>query len=220
MPKTHTVTTYDYDELDDKARTRARDWYRNLQQDDPDWAEFTIEDAVRMGGILGIEFDHSPIPLMGGGTRPEPHIYYQLHTQGSGAYFEGRYSYAAAAATTIKAEAPQDTELRRIARELHQLQRKHAYRLTARVKHQGQATYSRATYIEVYKGDEELSPEELGVDEPAAQELRQLLRDFMDWIYEQLHAEWDSRQTDEYIEAQLKDGDYEFTKEGKVWREQ
>lgn len=209
--RTHTVTTYRYEELSPKAQERARDWYRDSENESNDWSEFVINDAVEIGGMLGIEFDHHPVPLHGGGTRQDPKIWWALHVQGAGACFEGRYSYAKGGAKHVREHAPGDPELHQIADALQELQRKNGYKLTATVK-AGRETYWGATTIDVYKGDEELS-----TGDATAQGMIEALHEFMRWIYVALDREWDSRQADDYVADQLKDGDHEFTKEGRPW---
>jgi len=48
MPKQHTVTSYQFDELSDKAKEVARDWFRDGNLD-YDWWSSTYEDAARIG---------------------------------------------------------------------------------------------------------------------------------------------------------------------------
>lgn len=46
--QTHTITTYTFDELDDHAKEKARQWYREGELD-YDWWDSTYEDAERVG---------------------------------------------------------------------------------------------------------------------------------------------------------------------------
>ena len=48
MPKTRHITVYQFDELDEKAKERARDWYRSAGLD-YDWYESTYDDAAEVG---------------------------------------------------------------------------------------------------------------------------------------------------------------------------
>ena len=70
MPRTETTVRelYQFDELDEKAKDRARDWLRELKAQDFDH-EYLYEDAERVCTILGITlstqgeggaWDHSP----------------------------------------------------------------------------------------------------------------------------------------------------------------
>ena len=46
--QTHIVTTYSFTELDERAKERARDWYR-IGALEYDWWEYVYEDAERIG---------------------------------------------------------------------------------------------------------------------------------------------------------------------------
>ena len=48
MPKQKITTVYQFDELDDKAKERAREWYRAGALD-YEWWESTYEDAAQVG---------------------------------------------------------------------------------------------------------------------------------------------------------------------------
>ena len=57
MPETREVTVYQFDELSDRAKEKAREWYRGGQPDH-DWWNSIYDDALRMAEILGIEIDY------------------------------------------------------------------------------------------------------------------------------------------------------------------
>jgi len=55
--KIQTIETYEFDELDAKAKEKARDWYRDGMFDDR-WYEFVYEDALNIGfKITGFDID-------------------------------------------------------------------------------------------------------------------------------------------------------------------
>ena len=209
MPRIITRTLYQFSELDDRAKENARTWYRHLNDEDNDFADCVIEDAVRMAEILGITIDHHPVKLMNGSTRQDPSVWWGLHTQGSGACFSGHYAYAKGAHRLIRKEAPQDLKLHDIADNLMIVQQKYGYKVTATITTDSRAIYSGSTGIEVSDGDYSISSTEDG------DEVRRALRSFMDWIYDGLNAEYDSRQTDEYVDEMISNNEYEFTKHGQ-----
>lgn len=71
MPRTETIekTVYTFDELSDKAKETARQWFRYSSDGDSFWAESVIEDAAQCGEIIGINMRTRAVKLMGGGTR-------------------------------------------------------------------------------------------------------------------------------------------------------
>ena len=85
------TTVYQYDELSDKAKAKARDWYRQAGDGDNYFSESVIEDASKIAGLLGIELKQREIRTMGGNTRQEPAISWSgFSQQGDGASFEGK----------------------------------------------------------------------------------------------------------------------------------
>lgn len=91
---------------------------------------FVFDDFERIGKILGVRFATRIVPLYGGGTRQKPRIWFSgFWSQGDGACFEGEYEYAKAAPKHIRAYAPKDAELHRIADALQSIQRLNFYQL-------------------------------------------------------------------------------------------
>ena len=210
MPRTRTETVYRFDELDDRAKERARDWWRNLEDQDFD-TEYVIDDAQRMGAILGIEFDTKPVKLMGGGTRYDPVVYWSgFSSQGDGACFEGRYAYAKGAAKRIREEAPRDTELHRIADALQSAQRRAFYRLEARCRHRGHYYHSGWMSVDVSDAGDEYRALPDGIED----EITDALRGFADWIYRRLESEYEWRMSDEQVDDAITANEYEFDATG------
>lgn len=212
MPRTTEKTVYKFNELNDFAKERARSWWRECENQDPDFAEFTIDDAVQCGRLIGIEIATRPVKLVGGGTRQEPCIYWSgFSSQGDGACFDGRYSYAKGSAKAIRSHAPEDRRLHSIADNLAKLQRRHFYRLEASVRQSGHYTHSGCTWIEV---TDSYNGWDTAADTADAVALE--LRDFMDWIYRQLESEYDYRMSDEQVDESIECNDYEFDESGRL----
>ena len=90
MARTKTITLYTFDELSDKAKERARDWYRSCR--DSNDFEHVISDAVCVLEILGVSLSTHEVRLMGGSTRRDPNVWWQVgYMQSDGAAFEGSY---------------------------------------------------------------------------------------------------------------------------------
>jgi hypothetical protein len=53
------------------------------------------------------------------------------------------------------------------------------------------------------------------MDETTCNEFRDLMRDFADWIYKGLEAEYDYRMSDEAVDEAMEVNEYEFTEEGE-----
>lgn len=203
-----TTTVYQYSELTDEAKSRAREWYRTLSQDDSFWHESVIEDAQRLGEMLGITFDTRQ-----GSTR-DPTIYFSgFWSQGDGACFDGTYQYRAGNVAAIVKEAPQDEELHRIARELAKAQRRYFYRLTAtvsRVHGAGNYSHENTRAIDVENGYGNV------IAKDDAEALREALRDFMRWIYRRLEAEYEYVNSDEQVAESIECNEHEFNEDGSA----
>lgn len=204
MPHTITKLVYKFDELEPQAKETARQWFRDGQLD-YDWYDFIYEDAERIAAILGIELDRKP--RNNPKAHAEPAIWFSgFYSQGDGACFDGRYSYAKGAPKAIRAYAPTDTELHRIADELQSVQRKNWYKLTATTKHRGHYYHSGCMAVDVdgaHNGDNE-------------EILIVLLRDFADWIYRALEKECEWLQADEQVDDSIRANEYEFDESGNI----
>ena len=201
-------TLFKFDELSDSAKEKARDWWRASELSDMDLIDRDDFEAITK--ILGIKFDEKRVPLMNGSTRGESKIYYSgFCSQGDGACFEGRYSYAKGCAKEIRKYAPQDTRLHSIADQLQELQRKHFYRIEARATHSGHYYHSGCMSVDVYlKGED--APRDVEED------TRDILRSFADWIYRQLEKEYEYRMSDENVDENIRINEYEFDEEGRI----
>lgn len=215
MPRTETVSReiYQFTELPDTAKEHARNWWRECENESfSDTVDY--DDFQECARRLGIEIDTRAVPLMNGKTRSEPCIYWSgFSSQGDGARFEGRYSYAKGSPRLIREHAPQDTELHRIADALAKLQARHFYSLAARCKQgAGSNFYSHSGTMAVECWDARDEYRSIG---DADNELRQLMRDFADWMYRQLEAEYEYRMSDEQVDDAITANEYEFTESGE-----
>lgn len=202
---------YQFDELSEDAKEKAREWFRGLLfSDSNDW-EHVYADADECAAILGIDIARRNSRNMGGGINSSPEIMFSgFWSQGDGACFEGTYRYKKGAAKAIRQHAPQDTELHRIADGLQKVQARNFYKLTASMAHSGHYMHSGCMSVSVEHADDTwrtVSDED---------DIRQLMRDFADWIYSQLHREYDYQTSDEVVDENIRANEYEFTEDGEV----
>lgn len=195
--QTHTHTTYSFDELSEEAQENALEKYWDWNVQDSFWHECVIEDAKEIGKITGIDITN---------------IFFSgFYSQGDGACFEGYYEYKKGGLKALKAYAPQDTELHRIAKELQELQRKNFYALSANVKHRGHYYHEMCTDIQVWNENESMG----GANDEAYYGIQELLRDFMRWIYKNLELEYDYLTSEENLRKYfMDDSDYQFNENG------
>jgi len=208
--RTETIEIFTYDELNNDAKERARDWWRSIEaaQFDP---SFAIEDAIDAARILGIEISTHAVKLYGGGTRQEPNIWWSgVGSRDAGACFEGHYRYATGAAKRIREFAPTDTTLHAIADELQRVQRAAFYRLTADVSHSGRHYHEYCAQIDVSDSSDSYRD----LPEGAEDGISEALRDFMRWIYRCLEADYEFALSDENVEEVIRINGYEFDEHG------
>jgi len=211
MTREITKTVYKFKELSEEAKEVAREWWRECENADSD-TSCTYDDACRMADLLGIEIDDRHWTNSSGFKGKTQTIYYSgFSSQGDGACFEGSYRYKKGAVKAITAETGgTDKELIRIAGELQKIQAKNFYQLTARMKHSGHYYHSGCMSVDVERYDEK----EMTSD--AEDEITQLMRDFADWIYDQLEADYEYRMSDENVDESITINDYEFYENGEI----
>lgn len=203
-------TEFTFEQLDDGAKERAREAERNDCYGD-NWWEWTYEDAVRIGALMGIDIGTRTVQGFRGKQRDEIDINFSgFGSQGDGACFRGWYRYKPDAVASVRSETT-DEELLRIATALTAAQV--ACKLTygsfvkARVTTNGRYSHSGIMSLDVEFEDENAVEPIFGhCYDDIDKDLRPLISDFADWIYNQLEAESDHLSSDESIDERLSDG--------------
>lgn len=196
--KSHVVNTYDFDELTDEAKEKAREWWLDGAFHH-DWWDAVYEDAKRIGEIIGVQIKE--IGFSG------------FSSQGDGACIEGRYSYKKGSAKRIREYSPEDEELHRIADELQSIQKKHFYRLGCEMKQAGRYSHEYSIdFVFDYDGEELWQ-----LDEDSLNRLVETMRDFMRWIYRALEKEYEWLSSDESVDENIRINEYEFTEVGIIF---
>ena len=211
MPRIVETTVYELPELSEAAKEHARAWYRGHCMEH-DWHEFVYDDFETVCGLLGVTLRTRPVPLMGGGTREKPCVWFRgFWSQGDGASFEGTCEYAAGAARAIRAHAPKDTELHGIADVLQDVQRRNFYQLTAGIRQSGRYCHEYTMRLAVERD----SPTGQAMTDDAQDTLIEAMRDLARWLYRQLEREYRHQTSDEVIDETLAANAWTFTAEGR-----
>lgn len=201
---------YDFAELSNAAKDKARTWFRETLG--WDWWDSVYDDFEQVCAILGVTLATSTVRLMGGDTRQKPSIWFSgFSSQGDGACYEGRYAYAKGAARRIRDYAPRDVELHRIADALQRLQRANFYQLTASISHRGRYYHAYCMAIEVERDTATNHP----IVDRADDELIVVLRDLANWLYRTLEREYEFQTSDGTVDEGISANDYTFTAEGR-----
>lgn len=211
MPEVIETTVYRLDELSEAAKEKARAWYREGGFD-YDWYDAVYEDFQSIAEILGIHFRTRTVRLMGGGTRQDPCIWFRgFWSQGDGACYEGVWRYDRGAAARLRAYAPQDAVLHRIADRLQAIQRRNFFQLRAEITHHGHYSHEYSMRISVERD----SPVGQDMTPDAEDIVTEALRDLARWLYRQLEREYDYLTSDEAVDESLRANDYTFTEAGR-----
>ena len=211
MPRIVETTVFTIDELSGAAKDNARIWYRDRGLHD-EWYDFVYEDFEAICRLLGVTLATGPVRLYGGGTREQPQIYFRgFHSQGDGASFFGTYGHARGAAREIRAHAPKDTELHRIADELQAVQRRNFWQLHASIRQQGRYCHEYSMAIEVERDSPTWQPPTDGSEDAVIEALRDLAR----WLYRQLRSEYEHLTSDDAVDEILAANGWTFTGNGE-----
>lgn len=201
---------FKFAELSDRAKERALREYSEHGMY-YDWWKFVEEDAKECFKLCG--FDINKVYFSG------------FWSQGDGACFEGSWRARDVKPGGLKARAPQDEELRRIAAKLERLADEFP-RAALTVKHVGSYSHEYATRFEVEFPDDVI--EELPFDSPesharrkvladAEEELIEVARDAMRWTYQALETDYCYLTSEESVAEMSEANGWEYTEEGKLY---
>ena len=210
MPEIIETIIYQFHELSEPAKERARSWCRETAPD-PDWYEVVYADFAAVCEILGLALKTSTVRLGGGGTRQKPCLYFQgFGSQGDGACFQGVYTHARQAPAKIRRHAPQDAWLHRIVDTLQAVQRRNFYRLRAEIRHRGRYYHEQSMVISVERD----SPTGQAMTADAEDIVTEALRDLARWLYRQLEREYAFQTSDDAVDEAMTANAYTFTEAG------
>lgn len=219
MPRVIETTVYEFDELSDKAKEKARDWWRALEMQDCDLST-TVDDCIELLESVGFTLKTRAVSYVGRGgpsiTKQEPCFFYSgFGSQGDGASFAAKYDFVPGFARAVKKERPTNDRLHRLVDRLQALQEKHHRRLTGWV-HQHDSHYVHSNTMTTGLGrNNSRGDYYCSVDGDDAEEFKSIVRGFGDWIYHELEADYFSRFEAENVDDNIRANDYVFTAEGK-----
>lgn len=200
-----TDTQYDklfqFDELKtERAKEKAREWYRRAGDGDTSWSESVLEDAREIAKHCGF-------------TTSTKQIYFSgFSSQGDGACFVGSWYARDVRAADVIAYAPQDAKLHAIASELERIAIAHPA-MAATLTHHGNYSHEMSVRFEFgYQEDSDESTVE--IYEADSDAMREASRDLMRWIYRALETEYEYQNSDEQIDEAMRANEYEFFSDG------
>ena len=244
MPTPITIQAYEFDELSESAKERARQWYGE-SDDDSYWSECVIDEMVEQGELMGIEFAPSGRKWRNAKTGTEgvdnsPRIYWSgFCSQGDGACFEGTWSASAVNADKVAhgwGESPETTQIKRIASVFAEIAKAYPY-YSFKVKHSGHYYHEHCTDFDFYEGADDMDPHHpalvahINKEDPEddqienarqryaeafpEKDLKENAKDLMRYIYAALEREYEDHNSDERVDENIKCNEYLFSEEGK-----
>ncbi len=211
---------YQFNELSPEAQARAIKKWQDDEAGSGDnyWSEYVIEEAVQQGKLMGFSFKERSRKSASGKPLPgEPCIYWSgFWSQGDGACFEGRWSARACRATEVCSgwgASPSTTELLRIAAGFQELASAFPD-ASFRVKHRGHYSHEHCTEFDFSIADDDILVND-GEIEQAEQQLTDLSRSFMRWIYRQLESAYEDHLSEANACESILANEYEFTEDGE-----
>ena len=211
--RTETIerVVYAYDELNDDAKEKAREWYAS---DLPyEWWDSVFEDFERICEILGVELSTDRVELMNGSFRRKSRIWFNgFYHQGSGSSFEGDYMYKKGAHKAIREYAPMCETLHDVADSLLAIQKANFYRVTASISNNGRyhSLSVDSQLIDYVNGGSDYADADIDDD------VKDAFDTLNGWLYSSLEREYEYLTSDEVIEESFRANGYEFDENGEI----
>lgn len=212
MPITKTVTLYTYDELSDDAKSKARDWWRDVSQQSGDqfYAEWVQDDFERVCDTLGIDLDTVR------GDKRKAIFWSGFWSQGDGASFAGTFTAKPDAGAAIREYAPQDAELHAIGDRLAEVSALYPDVRVAIVqgRYGGHYVHENTMTCDVDVGEDE-NGDPLDLAAPIDDDVTEIFRSLARWLYARLETAYDDEYSDENMAENIRINEYTFTEDGR-----
>jgi hypothetical protein len=214
--KTISIEVFGYAELASRAKERAAEKLREWATDHA-WWESVYDDTDTIASLMGITLDRET--RRGARASAMPAISFSgFSCQGDGASFVGSFAATTGAAAAVADYAPTDATLAAIATRVDQLVATFGSELRARITRESRRySHENTVGIEVYTLDAD--GDEAAVVLAVEEELSEILRSFMRWIYRQLEAQYDHLTSDESLTEMADANNYLFDEDGRLVRE-
>ncbi len=201
--RTEQISIYKYNELSDKAKEKARDWWRNASCGETYWSDCVIDEVKEQGGFMGLNIEN---------------VYFSgFWIQGDGACFEGSWSAASVNAGKVAdgwGDSRETQEIKAVAASFAEIAKTWP-EAGFKVKHRGHYSHENCTSFDVSMGEDEETSIADEVDE-AESALIETAKKLMRWTYRQLEKAYEDYNSDANIAENIEANDYEFTEDGKI----
>ena len=210
MPRIIEKTVYQFSELSDQAKARARDWYRSTA--DSSDLENVVDDFASIADTLGLQLSTHPVKLMNGTYRCDVDVNYRVaYCQGDYAAFDGTWRYNKGCRQALRAYAPVDSVLHSIVDQWAALQKRYFYRLAVDCR----SGRSSQGVGDIYRQAFGRYDDDQTVDGDIEREAANIVDRLSDWLYTQLRNEVDYQNSDDQVDESITVNGYEFDENGE-----
>lgn len=204
------TTLYQYDELSDDAKAKARDWFRQGNDGDMFWSESPTEDFLELLKACGFSVDKKHLEWSG------------FSSQGDGAAFEGSWDATRCNPAAWLADRPAshiDSEGNTQTCKHNARYHEAAAEIVALAEKypggSGTVTTGRGNFIRADGFTFEPDDDDTRDNDAAAEELADAARSLAGAFYWNLEAEYDYQNSDEMTAENITCNEYEFTEDGE-----
>ena len=192
------IKIYPFNELTPAAQQTALEEDRFINVSDYEWYEFSLDNFKEAGKLIGIDIDQ---------------IYFSgFHNQGDGACFAGTYAWQKNSLKAVKKAYPECTELHAMAKALDTLQRQQPDKIGAKISRTGPYSHEHCVHFDCYHENSEK-----WLEDETEQEFKEIMRDFMKWIYIKLEEVYNHLISDISVSQTLITSEFEYNELGKKW---
>lgn len=205
-------TARQFHHLSEPQKQAARQAFIDSIENYPDDNWWQFDDFVECARLLGIEIGQRKFKTVGGRIEFEPEIFFSgFSSQGDGASFDGTYDCAPNAVKAIAKHAPGDQTLKDLAEQLTALQicakLRYGDTLSARITSSSSCSHSGGVSVSLIADFDNEAEADWAT-------LQTLMRRFADWMYRQLSDQYDWYFSNECIDEQL--AEKEFDEHGAI----
>ena len=217
MPRVIEKTVYEFNELSERAKETARDYYRNHCCNDwePEFSGFE-----ELAKCLGIEFNARAVRLMSGKDRYDPDISYSIGDRGEFCSYSGSWSVKSDALVKFKELGWTDEDLLGIA---ETLTRASLYcQLVGLPTFSARVRTTRRDDSSMWVGFDEGDEDEDGEPTPLLpkdmlEAIETALTGFASWMLKSMRDDYEYQYSDECVDQYLEE--LEFDSDGALSRE-
>jgi len=216
-----------YAQLDTRAQERARDKWREAGQHD-EWWDSVYADAITIGNLIGIQIGTETVKTTTGKSYEKPDINFSgFHHQGSYCSFGGVLSVAGLQNATEKMrehvgtldEESNETLLTICTRAEAAFETINAHWVANRLSGLPEDEWddpecTPTLHIAIDNRNERCKLDSNELPEAIEEDLNNLVGAFADWIYENLEAEDEHLNSDEYIVEGIEANEPDFDEDG------